>query len=491
MQTPAFVEAHPQQEDHSSTKDDTPTETTIQAKQQTLEEEQPHTNHQAQAEQQDIEPSELPKFDHDEELTIADNFGIATIPQDFKDFNFKRLGKRCLNEKEAEQYVFNRIKRMRVSIHHVLRNSNVREFVFMEPSEPGLSTTEPQIDKQSTTGTLIKTKSDDFNHVNNNKPAPSQTGSDHIHEVDDAVKSLWRRLNDIRQEERFQNWLDNQLSPTQLESKQRIRNWLDSQPIPDKPEAENLSDVDADLEDLEEIPDGEVDRIIRHARGEFEDIAEELDIVQGVINSQEDNNSQVDDNGANSSEQSHEENLDDSDLDVDSEEMDDVINELEELANQAANGEAAQHEPQLPARAPLREFTQHEIDQLNNTISLLAEGPIANPEQAQRAEQFLRQNLFNIHEDQPTNEEEQEIRDGMRRFQVQQFVDEELGAVRRLLRRERRRRQQQRQEHLFGEDRENIPPPPTSIIQNHPVENNGAENDGQPGVWNFEGAFRN
>jgi hypothetical protein len=85
-------------------------------------------------------------------------------------------------------------------------------------------------------------------------------------------------------------------------------------------------------------------------------------------------------------------------------------------------------------------------------------------------------------EEAPANEEEEEMQDVMREFQVQQLAEE---AEPQPLRRSERIRHQREQKE---QQQENLPPHagPQDL---HPMEIDGQEFDHQPGRWLFNGTF--
>jgi hypothetical protein len=199
-------------------------------------------------------------------------------------------------------------------------------------------------------------------------------------------------------------------------------------------------------------------------------------------NSQEDGKSQEDDGGkegGNSEEDDNGSDLDDDEQDTEStnsEETDDAINEEDDIledsdldvdegdlepmnledieaainemggyavVHQADHQEHAQNEPQQRIRVPLGEITQHELQQRDNRQQapeeVQPEDPNANAGHTQRVRIFLRHNMFRS-EEEPANEEDEEMQDTMRDFQIQQLVEEAGPEPQPLRRSERIRR---------------------------------------------------
>ena len=162
-------------------------------------------------------------------------------------------------------------------------------------------------------------------------------------------------------------------------------------------------------------------------------------------------------------------------------------------ANQADNEEPAQNEPQQRIRVPLGEITQHELQQRDNQQQapeeVQAEDPDANGVRTQRVRIFLRHNMFRS-EEEPANEEDEEMQDTVRDFQIQQLVEEAEPEPQPLRRSERIRRRGERQQQNEEEWGENLPL--HAGPQNyHPIEIDGQVFDYQPGVWIFNGTFEN
>jgi hypothetical protein len=254
-------------------------------------------------------------------------------------------------------------------------------------------------------------------------------------------------------------------------------------------EDDNVSDLDDDEQDTESTNSEESDDTINEEAG--------LSRVIRAIRATHDNENGEEDDV-----------LEDSDLDIDEDDLEPMIPEDIEGANnemggyalvysasQADNEEPAQNEPQQRIRVPLGEITQHELQQRDNQQQapeeVQAEDPNANGVRTQRVRIFLRHNMFRS-EEEPANEEEEEMQDTIRDFQVEQLVEEAELEPQPLRRSERIRRRGERQEQEQNEEdwRENLPPH-TRPQNYHPIEIDGQEFDYQPGVWIFNGTFEN
>jgi uncharacterized membrane protein YcaP (DUF421 family) len=256
--------------------------------------------------------------------------------------------------------------------------------------------------------------------------------------------------------------------------------------------------------------------------GHDDDNSQEDDKSQEDDGGKEDGNSEEDDNGSdldddeqdtestNSEEtddaiNEEDDILEDSDLDVNEgdlepmnlEDIEAAINEMGGYAvvHQADHQEHAQNEPQQRIRVPLGEITQHELQQRDNRQQapeeVQPEDPNANAGHTQRVRIFLRHNMFRS-EEEPANEEDEEMQDTVRDFQIQQLVEEAEPEPQPLRRSERIRRREERQEQEQNEEewRENLPPH-AGPQNHHPIEIDGQEFDYQPGVWTFNGTFEN
>jgi hypothetical protein len=252
---------------------------------------------------------------------------------------------------------------------------------------------------------------------------------------------------------------------------------------------DNISDSDVDEQDTESTNSEESDDAINKEAGLG------LVVITNQATHKNDNDEEAD-------------IFEDSDLDVDEdylepmspEDMEDTFNEaggyaLVYSANQADNQEPAQSEPQQRIRIPLGEISPLQLRQINNRNQPQEEIQPADPNtiavRTQRVRIFLRHNMFRIKEE-PTNEEEEEMQDVMRDFQVQQLAEEaepepEPQPLRRSERIRRRGERQQQEQN--EEERENLPPHagPQNL---NPVEINGQEFDHQPHRWIFNGTFQ-
>jgi hypothetical protein len=522
----------------------------------------------SQNEQQDVDNGNLSASNQDQ-----NNLGITDIPC-----------KRQLNEDEAEQYLCERIKRMRLDVD-VLGHSYFGingDRIIMEPSQAQLSTTNQQASEiQSTPTDTTKPGQNIYLGVDLNDP-----------------KAVWERLNWLKRNDRLQEYFEEQSNPTRTESNQRFENWLDSLSTPieaaiecvieeaiqdavetatDLPietpqivhtiaqgrlfgdyRAEDNHDHPGDDEDQENIDSISVRIGLSEAASQNGNDSQDEDSDQQSDNHndhdddkrQEGNNSKADSNSEEDDESQEDDNVSDQDVDeqdtesVNSEKSDDAINEeaglgsviralratldnesreedniledsdldvdeddpepmnpddIEGAINEvdgyavvypADHQEPAQNELQRRIRAPLGELTSQELQQRNNRQQVLEEAqpedPNATAVRTQRIRLFIRRSVYRSEEAPANEEEEEEMEDAMRDFQVQQLVEE--AEPQPLRRSERIRRQQQEQQD--DEEFENRPLPPHAGPQNpYQMEIDGQEFDHERGTWVFNGTF--